>query len=65
MYEFIAIHNVVIYVPSISTVRVYRDWLGRPHLLLTYSVKKSIRFRFQNREECDEALTLVKRAMVK
>jgi len=63
MHEFIAIYNVVIYVPSITSVRVYRDWLRRPHLIITYGVKKkSICFRFQTQEECDAALTLVKTA---
>ncbi len=63
MYEFIRIQNIVIYVPSISNVKVDTDWWGRPRLLVTYSGKKKLRFDFQNREERDEALTFIKKAM--
>ncbi len=66
MHEFIALCDVVIYVPSISNVKVGRDWWGRPRLVLTYGAKKkSISFQFPNRAECEAALTFVKTAMAK
>jgi hypothetical protein len=65
LYDFIRIHNVIIYAPSITNVKVDRDWWGRPRLLLTYGhKKKSIRFDFQDQEDCDAALTLVETAIV-
>ncbi len=65
MHEFIAIDNIVIYAPSITNVKVDRDWWGRHrlHLTLRFGVNKSIRFHFKNQEERDAALTLVKTAI--
>ncbi len=64
MPRFVRVENTMIHVPSLSSVSMHSNCLGRPYLMLYYHTKMNTKIQYSSWDKCEADFNRVKTALV-
>jgi len=64
MPRFVRIENSMVHVPSLSSVSMLSNCLGRPYLMLNYHTKMNMKIQYSSWDKCEADFNRLKAALV-
>jgi hypothetical protein len=64
MPRFVRIENSMVHVPSLSSVSMLSNCLGRPYLMLYYHTKMNMKIQYSSWDKCEADFNRLKAALV-
>jgi hypothetical protein len=64
MPRFVRIENTMVHVPSLSSVSMLSNCLGRPYLMLYYHTKMNMKIQYSSWDKCEADFNRLKTALV-
>lgn len=64
MPRFVRVENTMVHVPSLSSVSMHSNCLGRPYLMLYYHTKMNLKIQYSSWDKCETDFNRLKAALV-
>jgi hypothetical protein len=64
MPRFVRVENTMVHVPSLSSVSMHSNCLGRPYLMLYYHTKMNLKIQYSSWDKCEADFNRLKAALV-
>jgi hypothetical protein len=64
MPRFVRVENTMVHVPSLSSVSMHSNCLGRPYLMLYYHTKMNMKIQYSSWDKCEADFNRLKTALV-